>query len=284
MPLHAFPFLAVSGCRSGMTLRDRLRFRVRRERDGKGGADAHLASHLYLASVTFNDAVGGAQSQPRSLADVFRGEKWVENPGKVFFRNALPGIREFNHDLFALPVKRGGDGQGSASVHGLCGVHRNIHEDLLEMAGVAAREGKRRFQILDDPDVVEKRLILQKEQSFGNGQIDIDRLHSRLALAGKLEKAFHNLLAASRLLDDPGKITPLLVLRGKILKHKARVDEDPPERIVDLVGDASGKLSQGRQLFRTDELHMGLLELALHGKPWPQVGEYPYAGRLVAGA
>src|SRR4030042_2963477 len=90
--------------------------REKREMDGKSGSLAFLAFHADGAVVFLDDTIDDGEAQTGSDSDFFGGEKGIENPAQIIFRNSLSIILEMNDRPFQIQVTISGDGDSSGRV------------------------------------------------------------------------------------------------------------------------------------------------------------------------
>jgi len=104
---------------------------------------------VHLSAMFAHDAQYGGQSQPGPNAHGFGGEKGIEDPRKNGLRYSWPVIGDFQQqpplaDSFCSQP----DGSALTAVFdGLPRIAHQIHQHLLQVAGIALDEGKSRVQI-----------------------------------------------------------------------------------------------------------------------------------------
>src|SRR6266700_1421579 len=111
-------------------------------------ADANSAVYVDAATVLFADnGTCDRQSLPRAAADFLGCEEWIEDLLEVLLRNTAAVIRDGDH--YAVAVAGSGDGHASRRgilaglLDGMCGIHDEIEEYLVELADVAHHLGQR---------------------------------------------------------------------------------------------------------------------------------------------
>ena len=106
---------------------------------------------------------------------------------------------------------------------------------------------------------------------------DVGRLAHDAALAGEVEQARDDLLAAVGLVDDQLEVVLDLGVAAvalDLLEQDVGLQQQDAERVVDLVGDAGRELAHAGQLLRLDQRLLGALERAVRLlevlRPWSQ--------------
>jgi hypothetical protein len=107
--------------------------------------------HEDVASALLDDAVDGGESEAGAFAFFFGGEERFEDAGLGFAVHALAVVADGNHYVGAVFDESvfgavgiveddagGANGDFAAAGHGVFGVDHQIHDDLLELAGIGA--------------------------------------------------------------------------------------------------------------------------------------------------
>ena len=107
--------------------------------------------HGDVAGVLFDDPEASRQTQARACARGFGGKKGVKQVRFDFFTHPGAGVRNDQHDvvtrthfgdgeIFQVVFVQCGvdsrDGQFAAGGHGIAGVHREVHDNLFDLARV----------------------------------------------------------------------------------------------------------------------------------------------------
>ncbi len=107
------------------------------------------------------------------------------------------------------------------------------------------------------------------ETPSANGQRAHDLAHQvgevrglahHAALAGEVEQAGDDLLAAVGLVDDELDVLGLLRVVLAVLEQQVGVQQEDAQRVVDLVGDAGGELAHAGELLALDQGLLGRLQ------------------------
>ena len=103
-----------------------------------------------VSIALLHDAVHGRQAKPGAFAFFFGGEEGLEDAGLRFLVHAMPGIGNRDHGIApgldeTVLAEIFADGDISALQrklaalgHGIFGIDDQVHDDLLELAGVGA--------------------------------------------------------------------------------------------------------------------------------------------------
>ena len=210
--------------------------------------------------MILDDAIADRKPEPGALPDRLRREERFEDPGPDLFGD--PGSRVADLDLDSVPLgqTRGDLDRAGLALHGLLRVDQEIHQDLLELIGVAEDRGKIRLELLLQTNLVEPELMIREGGGVLDDPVHIRDLELDLFLAGELEQVFHGLLAAFRLLLDDLEGLEERVGRLQLAQGELGVGQDAGERIPHLVSDARAELAQGRQLLGLDQGGLRVLE------------------------
>ena len=187
------------------------------------------------------------------------------------FVHALAGIRDRDDDVAARPDRRslrrqhraddlGGarlDRQHAAARHRVAGVDREVHHDLLDLAGV----GLDPSGIRGERDLEEHVLADQApQQPFDPGQHlvrieDLDLQHLLAADGEELPRQRRRALAG---VADAAPVVVALAVRARLLQRQVGGAVDDRQQVVEVVGDAAGEAAQALHLLRLEELRLQL--------------------------
>src|SRR6266702_4467627 len=122
-------------------------------------ADADSAVYVDAATVLLpNDGTCDRQSLSRAAADFLRREEWIEDLLDVLLRDTAAVIRDGNY--YAVAVAGRGDCDASRRgilaglLDGMCSIHDEIEEYLVDLADVAHHLGHRPELRFDGGDVL----------------------------------------------------------------------------------------------------------------------------------
>ena len=96
---------------------------------------AGLALHGNLSAVFLNEVKRNGKAQSGAFAHLFGSKKRFENPVQFILRNTAAGIGDIDDDN--LPLPSGFNFDLPLFFDGLGRVDQKVHEDLVELAGVA---------------------------------------------------------------------------------------------------------------------------------------------------
>src|SRR6266849_7982609 len=138
------PYCRNSGLCSGLL----TSFGGTRQIYSEGRTFAGLAVDPDIAAALLDNAIHGREAQASSLRTL-SGKKWLEDVRLRFRVHARTGVADGKHDVFAgrhwsvetriAFVERGVgsfDGESSALRHGVARIDCEVHDDLLDLAGV----------------------------------------------------------------------------------------------------------------------------------------------------
>ena len=234
----------------------------------EGGALADLAVHPDESTALLDDAVHGGEPQPRALAFLLGREERLEHVGLGFFAHPNAGVRDREHHKRsrARGVVVGGvrvvqihvgrlQGELAPVRHRVAGVHGQVHDYLLELAGIGLDPPRGGCEPRAERDVFAQEAA-QHLLQVADQRVDLE--HGRL----------QDLLAAERqqLAGQPGgAIGGLVDLIGvlttgiggaEVLEQEIRVAGDGREDVVEVVGNAARQAA--------DRFHLlGLAQLLL---------------------
>src|SRR5207247_9394430 len=165
-----------------------------------------LSSSLYdpdLSLTILDHALADRQPEPGALPGRLRREKRLEDLGLDLFGDPGSRVADLDLDPVSRSQTRGDLDRAGPALHGLLRIDQEIHEDLLELIGVAQDLGKIRLEILLQTNLVKSELMIRDGGGVLDDPVHVRDLELDLFLAGELEQVLHGLLAAFRLfLDD----------------------------------------------------------------------------------
>src|SRR5581483_512326 len=211
-----------------------------------------------------DEGSANSQPQPGALAGRFRREEGIKDPLLLAERNAHARILESEEYLTVL--RSGADGEGTTTRHGLNGIQREIGNNLCHMASIDEDRGYIIGVCLDESDVGRTRRVLDEAQAVPHGVIEIEQLTVRRPGTAVIENLHHDLLRSLDLLLDALADLALFALVHGPFEQEGIVHMDGGERVVQLVSDLGGELTEGRKPLRADDLVVEgaqLLELSL---------------------
>lgn len=255
-------------------------------------AAAGRALAFQPAVVVLGDAGSHGQAQACAAADALGGKERLEHMFQDFGGNPRTGVADAQADKLAgatfrmlggkdqgVVVGRGSprrgrlgnqaDGfgqhrQGAALRHGVLGVHHQLADDLLHLAGINIDQGG---------GGTELHRQLNRRRRGDRGQhvahAIIERHLSRLRmhapgkhqeLPGQFRGALPGRLGVVQQLDDVAAIEPRQA--GDLELRQGEVAEHHGEQVVEIVSDAAGQLGDGAHLLRLPQLGF---EVALFG-------------------
>jgi hypothetical protein len=209
---------APAGAAAGLALATSAARSVRGRVDLEGGAVTGLAVDHDPAAGLLDDAEHGRQAEAGALTDRLGGEERLEDPGPGRRLHADAGVADRQHHVPAgagaelgggvglVELDVGGlDGQPAAVGHGVAGVDHQVHQHLLELAGIGVDpaevgRGPHRTQL----DVLAQQALEHRPQ-VGDDLIEVE--HPRLQelaaaereeLAGQPGRALAGLLDLAR--------------------------------------------------------------------------------------
>ena len=134
-----------------------------------------------MASVLLDNPVGDRQPKASSLPHRLGGEKRFEDPRELFLGDAAPGV--FNPHFDKAAMTAGGDADLALGLDGLPGVDQEVHEDLVQAAGIAVDRGNIAILLLNRAFVFE--FVPDDIQGGLQALIDVRLLQLLLVQAGK---------------------------------------------------------------------------------------------------
>ena len=244
--------------------------------------------------MALDNAVAKGQAEPGALAHRLGGKKRVKNPGHVLLCDTGAGIADGHPYL--VTFRPGANGDGALPDNRLRTIHQQVHENLVELRRKALHLGQ--HAIVADhlgrvPDFIADHI-----ESAVQAGVDIGPLPHSLASTRKITQILdddpHPLgtfqgfgnqganIAAHEI--NVRRLACLLQTRGDgrillkegvagfvdiqhrqkfagIVLEAAEIGIDEADGVIDLMGDARRQLPDGGQLFRLQQLTMGILQL-----------------------
>ena len=232
----------------------------------EGGSVSGLAVHGDVTTALIDDAVDDGQTQACAFADLFRGEEWLENARLGFFVHARARVTDGQQDVAPRPDlrvalcirlveidRRRLDGQLAALRHGVTGVHRQVHDDLFDLARIDFHMPKVRvengFQVHVLPDQAPEHVLGAPDNAVEVQHLDF---HHVFTTEGQE-------LASQRSGPLPGLVNCLQrvvrgVARSKVRQEHFAGPRDDGQQIVEIMGDTARQLPDGLHLLRLGEL------------------------------
>src|SRR5580693_768853 len=220
-----------------------------RQIDPEGRALPRFALNQDIAATLLDDAVHGRKSQSSTFSFLLGGEKWLEDAQLGFFVHALAGISYREHDVktrvnvgvFAANVLMVQSGVGALNSdfstirHGVFGIDHQIHEDLLDLAGIGAGsaeigcELRLQLDVLSDQRTQQALYLLHDEVQVYNLQFQ------QLLPAERQELASQGGGPISRLVNRLDLRIQGIVFPG-VLEQDFRITTDYHQQIVEIMG------------------------------------------------
>ena len=250
----------------------------------KVGALSGLALDDDLPAALLHDAVDRRQAEARSLPELLRREEGLEEAALQLRGNAAPGIRDRDRDLrpqflpgglvevhgFRGVEVPGADRDPTAVRHGVARIQREVHDDVLELAGVHLHPARARGIVRRELDVLAGETA-EHRLDPGDDEVNVDEPGLEDLLAAEGEKLPRQGSGALARLADVGQRAAPRVVRFRFEKQEVGVSGDDRQEVVEVVGDSARELADRIQLLPLAEL---LLEVqALGDVPGRRVHE-----------
>src|SRR3990170_3205889 len=248
-------FFADSSCRG------RLPVHGKTQDESRPGA--RLPARVQVATVHLGDAEGDGKAEARAAAAALGREEGLEDAREHLLRDPGPGVGHGHLD--PVGVRLGGDHDRAAVRYRLLRVRDEVEQDLLQLARARDDERRHRAVAFDDLDLLRRARAPDELDGLGHDLFERDDAVLIGALAGEIEQGANDLLdLEARLLD---KLEPVVRLRAglRLLEQELDEPEDGEERVVDLVSDPGGELSDRRELGADEELLFEVAALAQVG-------------------
>src|SRR5580704_1736581 len=167
--------------------------------DFESGSAAQLAEDPDVAATLLDDSVDPGKPEPGAFC-AFGGEEGFEDVGLSFYVHAHAGVADSQHHVFARLKGRvnagvfvvegdvgGLDCEFSAGGHGVAGIDGEVHDDLLDLAGIGAHRAETRARHHDQVDVFANHAV-EHFQVFGDDAVEIENARSQHLLAAEGEQ------------------------------------------------------------------------------------------------
>ncbi len=255
----------------------RRRLRLRgvdpRQVDLEARALSHFAVQPDVSAALLHRAVHRSEAQPGSLADGLGREERLEDPGLGLRVHPRPRIGDGQHDVAPRgngdPI--GGilgveidvlcfDREASTIRHRITRVHREIHDDLLELA----RVGLHGPAIGCDPDPDRHVLAQQTAQQLFQLQdefVQAQHLGRHHLLAAEREQLPRQHGGPLRRAPDVEQAFAIGIVRLHVLEHQVGRAQDRGQEIVEVVRHSGRETPYGLHLLRLAELLLEPLSL-----------------------
>src|SRR6266404_8268554 len=92
--------------------------------------------------MTSNDAVGNAQAEAGTLPHRLGGKEWLEHPPEIFGHDATAVVAHPDAEPFSSRIKPRINPDVAPRAHGVCGIHQQVQEHLVQLPGVSGNHGK----------------------------------------------------------------------------------------------------------------------------------------------
>src|SRR5208282_2452888 len=155
----------------------------------ESGAAPRKTVCLDSAAVTLNDPVDDGQSQPRTLARRFGGEKGLEDLVPDLRRDAAAGVGKLQLHSLRPPGGMAADGDGPGAVHGIRGIEEQVGKDLLDLARIADDLRQSRVQFLEDLDIVKKCLVVDQVDAVADDLVGVEKPLFPQGMTAKVQQA-----------------------------------------------------------------------------------------------
>ena len=200
------------------------------------------------------------QPQPRALARRLGGEKRVEDLAQVVCRDAAARVADDDvHGI--IRAQAGGDGDHPVLADGLGGIGEKIEDHLAQLRRVAVDRRQGLVIMAHDGDIIVLGFLFHQHGHVFNDPVDLHGLNHRVPFPGKIQQIPGDFRAAvhllHNLLDRPLKfLGGLPVAAAEFLQqmlHPLGLLADDGQGIVDFMGDAGRKFTDGGQFLRLQQ-------------------------------
>ncbi len=239
-----------------------------RQVDLEDGPLADFAVHPDAAPALFDDAVDRGEAEPRTSSQVLGGEERLEDPrprrlvhpdARVADRQhhvrpglhrCMPvGVRLIEHHVPCL------DGQRTAVGHGVPGVDREVHDDLLHLAGIGSDAALVVGRSHNQPDVLADQ-ALQHAPKIRRQPAQVQDLECHDLFPAECEQLPRQRSAPLAGLPEVLEIRAQRRVVSQFVQDEVGHAIDDGQQVVEVVGDAAGQ--------PPDRIHLlGLLDLGL---------------------
>ena len=216
-----------------------------------------------------DNAMADGKPQSGALAHVLGGEKRIEYPPQVLFRNAAAGIDDrYCHHRLGLGSRRprilraaGGNGDGALLLDRVLGIDEHVHDHLLDLVGVNPDRRQRPVEVHGNLDIAQMRRLLDDSHRIIDHLVEVGEFLFRQLFAGKIQQPLDDRGAALGFADDQIHVLGVLALVRQFLPHQMRKSQDAGERVVQFVGDAGGQQADRGELLAAHGLRLRAAQL-----------------------
>ena len=219
----------------------------------------------HVSVTLLDDAVNSRKSQAGAFPLFLGGKEGLKDAGLGFLVHAVAGIGDRDHGITSgldetvfAEVRAHRNvgalhGKLAAFGHGIFGVDHQVHDDLLELAGVGAGVSGVGGQAGNQLDVFADEGAQQALHVADDG-VDVDHLEFEELLSAESQQlAGEGGGAVGGLLDRLD-----LLVHGaaffQLLEQDLGVSVDHHQQIVEVVGDATGEAADGIHFLRLAQL------------------------------
>jgi hypothetical protein len=249
------------------------------EVDGERAPRAGLAGDEHLAAALRHDAVDGREAEAGAVSRPLGREERLEDPLLDVAAHAdarVPdGERDVAPGLELGPVPHAaaadlgvgrGDREDTPGRHRIARVHGEVHQDLLELAGVRPGVAQARRQRRPELDVLADDAAEHPVYS-GHDSVEVDDPRLQQLPPAEREQLMGQLRRAAPRLPDLLDVFPAHVVRRELVQHHLAVAQDRAEQVVEVVRDAARQPAHRLHLERLAELLLGLAQGLLGAHP-----------------
>jgi len=191
---------------------------------------------------------------PRPLALVVK--EGIEDAIDLLREYTVTGVGNRHLDAFFGSEVTRHDGDGASFIHGLNGIHEDVHEHLLELRSVRQNARQVRSQVLDQADIEKQRLFGYQRQGVLEDLVEVHQLGVALGLPREFEQALHNVPASLGLADDLLEVFAVGIVIPHVFDGEGRQRQDAAQRIIDFMRHPGRQHTEGSQPLRLG--HPGL--------------------------
>ena len=217
----------------------------------------NLAVNIDPALVLLDDSENGGQSQPRAFAHALGGEERFKNSRQIFGGYAATGVAHAQARITTgsrMHRLRGGDfvkfhsggfdDESSALGHGVAGIHREVHQDLIHHPGVRVDEQRCGRVVKLQTHVFAQDAL----EHFGD--VDDDVVQIEVVRLQRLTPAEQEQLAGEigRALDGLADLLAVIPLRRQKTAcgfQQTGLHLNDRENVVEVVRHAAGQMADG---------------------------------------
>ena len=160
----------------------------------------------------------------------------------------------------SLPA--GANDQPAAGRHRVAGVHRQVHQHLLELRPVAEHRQRRRRRLQHELDVLADQPAHQPPD-LAHDDVDVEHFGPEHLLAAERQELPRQQAGAMRGPLDLVEILGAEVGRVERRRHELGIAGDDGQQVVEVVRDAAGEPADRLHLHRLRELFLGRFERLL---------------------